>query len=266
MLTALQTIKIFWSTITLDTEYTFLCMLLLMIMTTAEHFILQKKRLKSCEKAAATSVCSRYRPPIPYNHLARFTFAGMQDVLCFHLTRFTPNKVYHLLPLLNLQDIQFRNRFEATPEEAFAIVLIRFSYPIWYWSMMDRFGHSRTWLSVIFNDTIIHSYWRFRKMLEWDDKRLTFEKLSEYALAIPNFGGGHCFWRFIDGTLNATCRPIIDQQEFYLGYKWKHEYKYQSVVTSDNLVSSLMGPFIGHRGDWKMVELPGLEAKLRGVN
>lgn len=179
----------------------------------------------------------------------------MQDVLCFHLTRFTPNEIHRLLPLLHFQDIRFRNRFEATPEEAFAVVLIRLSYPTRYWSMMDRFGHSRTWLSVVFNDTIIHLYRRFRKMLEWDDKRLTFEKLSEYALAIHNFGGGHSFWGFIDGTLNATCRPIIDQQEFYSGHKRKHGYKYQSVVSPDGLVSSLMGPFIGRRGDWKMVAL-----------
>lgn len=27
-----------------------------------------------------------------------------------------------------------------------------------------------------------------------------------------------------------------------------------------------MGPFIGRRGDWEMVELSGLEAKLHGVN
>lgn len=27
-----------------------------------------------------------------------------------------------------------------------------------------------------------------------------------------------------------------------------------------------MGPFLGRRGDWKMVELSGLEARLRAVN
>lgn len=128
---------------------------------------------------------------------------------------------------------------------------------------MDKLGYSRSWLSVIFNDTIIHLYRRFRKTLEWDDKRLTFEKLSEFALAIHSLGGGHCFWGFIDGTLNATCRPDLDQQEFYSGHKRKHGYKFQSVVTPDGLVSSLMGPFIGLRGDWKMVELSGVEAKLR---
>lgn len=132
--------------------------------------------------------------------------------------------------------------------------------------MMDRFGHSRMWLSIIFNDTIIHLYRRFKKTLEWDKKRLTFAKLSEFSLAIYRLGGGHCFWGFIDGTLNATCRPVVDQRQFYSGHKRKHGYKFQSIVTLDVLVSSLIGPFIGRRDDWKMVELSGLEAKLRAVN
>ena len=58
----------------------------------------------------------------------------------------------------------------------------------------------------------------------------------------------------------------MDQQQFYSGHKRKHGYKFQSVVTPDGLVSSLMGPFIGRRGDWKMVELSGLDQKLRAVN
>lgn len=59
--------------------------------------------------------------------------------------------------------------------------------------MMDRFGHSRTWLSIIFNDTLIHLYQRYRKKLAWDEKRLTFAQLSIYSQAIHNLGGGSCF-------------------------------------------------------------------------
>ena len=72
--------------------------------------------------------------------------------------------------------------------------------------MIDRFGHSRTWLSIVFNDTIMYLYRQFRKMLKWEGKKLTFEKLSEYSLAIHNFGGRHCFWGFINGSLNTTFR------------------------------------------------------------
>ncbi len=68
-------------------------------------------------------------------------------------------------------------------------------------------------------------------------------------MAIHNLGEGYCFWCFIDGTLNATCRPVVDQQQFYSGHKQKHGYKFQLIITPDGLVSSLMSPFIGLRGD-----------------
>ena len=131
---------------------------------------------------------------------------------------------------------------------------------------MNTFGHSRTWLSVVFNDTIIYLYRRYKDKLAWDEDRLTFNQLSIYARAIHEKGGGSCFWGWIDGNLNATCRPLLDQQEFYSGHKRKHGYKYQSIVTPDGLVSSLMGPFVGRRGDWRMVQLTELQEKLRTVN
>lgn len=58
--------------------------------------------------------------------------------------QFTPRELLRILPLLSLHEIRFRNRLQATSEEALAVVLIRLSYPTRYWAMMDRFGHSRT--------------------------------------------------------------------------------------------------------------------------
>lgn len=121
-------------------------------------------------------------------------------------------------------------------------------------------------MSVIFNDTMIHLYCCFKKTLEWNKWRLTFANLLEYSLAIHNLGGGHYFWGFINRTLNPSCRPVLDQRQFYLGHKRKHSYKYQSIVTLDGLVSSLIGLFTIRQGNWRMVELSGLEAKLCAVN
>lgn len=115
--------------------------------------------------------------------------------------------------------------------------------------MIDRFGYSQTWLLIVFNDTMIHFYRHYQKKLAWDSQRLIYEKFLSYAMAIHNFGGGSCFWGFINGTLNATCQPVLDQKQFYLGYKRKYGYKFQSIVTPNGLVSSLMGPFIGRQGD-----------------
>lgn len=59
---------------------------------------------------------------------------------------------------------------------------------------------------------------------------------------------------------------IFDQEQFYSGHKQKHGYKYQVIVILDGLVSSLIGPFISWRDDWKMVEELGLTAKLQTIN
>lgn len=72
--------------------------------------------------------------------------------------QFTPKEVERISSLLFLHEIRFRNRLQATLEEAFEVVLIRLSYPTRYWPMVDRFGHNCTWLSLFFNDTIIHLY------------------------------------------------------------------------------------------------------------
>lgn len=62
---------------------------------------------------------------------------------------------------------------------------------------------------------------------------------------IYNLGKKYCFWGFNDGTFNATCQTVVDQEKFYFGHKQKHVNKYQSVVTSNSLVSSRIDSFIG---------------------
>ena len=131
--------------------------------------ILQHQKRKNWRRSRlvlpVSPICQRYRPRIPYNPFNRFTFVGINNVLCYSLTRFYPGKVQRLLPLLALHKIRFRAHCMATPEEALAVVLIRLSYPIRYWNIMDRFGHSRTWLLIVFNDTIIHLYSRYQEFL-----------------------------------------------------------------------------------------------------
>lgn len=194
----------------------FVCVYItLMLMSLTQHLILQPGHQETTSIATRRH---RHQPQIPYNRIAWFTVVGMHDILCYHLIRFTPAEILCILPLLALQEIRFRIRLEVTPEEALAVNLIRLSYPTRYWSMMDRFGYVRTWLSVIFNNTLIHLYRRHRKKLAWDEARLKFLQLSIYAQAIHKLGGGSCFWSFIHGTINATCRPNVDQEQFYSGH------------------------------------------------
>ena len=104
------------------------CMFMLMLMTLSPYFSYITPRIKP--PSGSPPPRYRYRAPIPYESFNRFTFVGMHDVLCHHLTRLTPAEIHRLLPLLGLEDIRFRNRYEATPEEAFAVVLICLSYSI----------------------------------------------------------------------------------------------------------------------------------------
>ena len=66
--------------------------------------------------------------------------------------------------------------------------------------MMNKFEHNRLWLSIIFNNTIIYLYKRYRKMLTWDETRLTLSKLKIYSYAIFVIEEGYCFWDYIDET------------------------------------------------------------------
>ena len=81
-----------------------------------------------------------------------------------------------------------------------------------------------------------------------------------------NFGRGHYFWDFIDKIFNATCRPFVDQEEFYSEYKQKYVYKCQSNVTPNRLVFNLISLFMGCQRDWKIVELSILKKRLFKVN
>lgn len=251
----------------MDDEYVVSSLFMEMMILASQFLILQQLQKDTKERQGREiQPCQRYQPPISYNWLEHFTFAGLSNVLCYHLTRFYPPETQRILPLLGLEQIRFCNCLEATPEEAFGLVLMRLSYPTRYWMLMDRFGHSQTWLLIIFNDTILYLYRRYRKGFAWDSKCLIFPKLMEYVAAIEKLGGGRCFWGFVDRTLDATCRPMVDQRQFYSGHKQKHGYKHQAIVTPDGLVSSLMGPFLGRRNDWSIVGLSGLESKLRKVN
>ena len=75
------------------------------------------------------------------------------------------------------------------------------------------FGHSRSYLSITFNDTITHLVLRFQELLYWDDRRLNLEKIKEYAKAVEGVVGAGGVGGFIDGTMRPFCHPGEDQQK-----------------------------------------------------
>lgn len=128
----------------MDTRYTFLYLLILIIITASEHLIFHKKRVINCRKYITSTSKYWYQAPIPYNHLRRFIFVGMKKILYFYLIWFIPYEIHYFFPLLYFYKIRFCNCFEATLKKASAVILIRLLYPTHYWSIIDWFGHSRT--------------------------------------------------------------------------------------------------------------------------
>ena len=59
------------------------------------------------------------------------------------------------------------------------------------------------------------------------------------------------------------CRPAVDQEINYNGYKRKHALKYQSAVSPHGLVLHLVGPMVGSRHDNRMFKESNLSGEIQ---
>jgi len=66
-----------------------------------------------------------------------------------------------------LEEIEFRYRYRCSPEMAICVMLSRLSAPSRYKEHMQLFQRSRSWLSVVFNDVVIHLITRVRTIRQW---------------------------------------------------------------------------------------------------
>ncbi|RPB26087.1 hypothetical protein L211DRAFT_773477, partial [Terfezia boudieri ATCC MYA-4762] len=119
------------------------------------------------------------------------------DTECVEFFRFTRRELRQILPPPSLDQIIYRNRRQASPEEAFCILLSRLSAKVIFSKL---FGKCRTWQSVIFNDVIKHLVTRYVEKLEWDFQHLTYHKLQSYAeyVGARARARGASVWGFVD--------------------------------------------------------------------
>ncbi|OAD66960.1 hypothetical protein PHYBLDRAFT_160513 [Phycomyces blakesleeanus NRRL 1555(-)] len=83
--------------------------------------------------------------------------------------------------------------------------------------------------------------------------------IYDKGVALPNIVS------FIDGTMQAISRPSQGnkvQKAFYNSWKHMHALKYQSIVTSDGITSSLLGPYVGSRHDQYIYTMSKTEARV----
>lgn len=79
------------------------------------------------------------------------------------MIRFIKNKMNEILPYLGLETICYYYRFIASSEVAFAVLYMQLSYPKKLKTMLHHFSYSRSWLSVVFNDVIMHLVRDYKK-------------------------------------------------------------------------------------------------------
>jgi hypothetical protein len=108
-------------------------------------------------------------------------------------------EIRRLLPLLCLNEVEWRYGVRPYPETALCVVLARLSYPGRWTTCVELFERSASWLSTVFNDAVLFLYHRFKGLLEWHPL-LTYSQLKGFAAAIEAQGGGERIWGFVDGT------------------------------------------------------------------
>ena len=200
--------------------------------------------------------------------------------ICF-LCCFSKTEIQQLLPLLQLEKIQWTARNHSSMKTALCLLLCQLTYSEWLMVIADHFNCSPSWCSLVFNDVAVHLWTTFRGILEWHPL-LNYEKMAHYAEAIsdliesrdgcepPGFvtgEGSAVFWGFVDGTFWGFCRPTgyEQQRSTYSGHKKDNGQKWQAVVTPDGLVLSLIGPFLGPVNDWAIWRRSQLTERIQEI-
>ena len=211
-----------------------------------------------------------YRPPIMYekkNWLLVDT--GWGDTECLEYLRFSRAEIVELIRHLGLVEwvdstTKAPGGYARYAEQGLCILLYRLASPGRLKNMMHVFGVSRSQISSIVNDLAEFLYEKSHKKLLWDYARLLLDQLHTYVKAIDETVEASIeIWGFIDGTVRPIARPIKEQQQYYSGYKGHHGIKYQSIVTPDGLISSLYGPELGSKSDWKLWQKSGVKQVLQ---
>ena len=115
------------------------------------------------EKAKPQRVWA-YRVPLPYTQ-GSLDWEAADEIFIREMMRFTKAEIDEILPHLDLQSIRYRRCYKVSPEIGLAVVCMRLSYPERYKMMIHHFGRSRSWLSTVFNDVIMHLARRYRNKL-----------------------------------------------------------------------------------------------------
>jgi hypothetical protein len=103
--------------------------------------------------------------------------------------RFTVPEIQRLAPLLQLDQVEYRNRQIVDSTTALCIVCARLLYPGRWVQLADLFGRSPTWLSITFNDIITFLPTRFKDRLRWHRQVTQYSRLLEFSEVVEQLNG-----------------------------------------------------------------------------
>lgn len=206
----------------------------------------------------------RWNPRVAISNKARW-LDDFEDATLRGNFRFDRGHIRELIHLLEIPE-QLRSSTCGrvfNGEEAFLLLLRRLAGRETLTHLATIFDRSPPALSEMYNVILRHVY-TFAKVsmqLElWEDELPAFaHALREHGCPLP-----HCCG-FIDGTMFDICRPIIDQESMYNGWKRGHKTKYQCVVLPNFLIGDWHGPASGRTNDSVMLDDSRLIPRLQGM-
>jgi hypothetical protein len=172
----------------------------------------------------------------------------------FHF-RFTEAQIKQMVFLFDLP-ARLPLRYNISGYKAMCILLHRFAYPsrlaaeAHFWGK----GHNISQISSVITYLVKYIFSRYSKLLFFDGEGIS-KRIASYVAAIARCGCPIAgIWGFVDGTCRGCCRPSRLQRLIYSGYKRRHVFKFQGVVTPDGLFSAFFGPIEGRHSDAYMME------------
>ena len=108
----------------------------------------------------------KWRPSYEYRQFS-FSLDLMPPGRARAWLRFSVPEIKQLAPLLQLYSVKYRCRYTVDPTIALCVVCARLSTPGKWYPLVDMFGRSHSWLSVVFHDTITFLVAAFSDCLRW---------------------------------------------------------------------------------------------------
>jgi hypothetical protein len=125
--------------------------------------------------------CRRRRRRVLIYQPSGFNLDDYTDDWCIEFLRFSQEEIREIIPFLRLDLITWRNRYSATPEVAFCLLLYKLSWPHRLKDSLYIFGRSISWQSSIYLDILRYLVARYWNMLFWDYERLSINTIQSYT-------------------------------------------------------------------------------------